>query len=179
MIWKYETRECIHFAISNFLFPYMPTHLRCSLSLFSHPKNQQHNCLSCLGITCLFLPPGGVTGVCSARMCFRVGGRRASSSSPSISKTLSWSLSSYLHLMCQFCLPVGIETKSVSAVFSIYPSIKANTTSLSLCPPAVITPPCTERAQQLYWGLLFQRLHYFYKICCSTFTNALWSIINN
>lgn len=90
MIWKYETRKCIHFAISNFLFPYMPTHLRCLLSPFSHPKNQQYNCLGCLGINLLISTIcTGDTDLFSHWVCFMVWARRASSSSPFRSKALA------------------------------------------------------------------------------------------
>lgn len=80
-------------------------------------------------------------------------------------------LSSYLHPMCQFYLPLWIETKGPDdQSLWLFPYHKQSEAK------AAVAPRCTERLRQLYWALLF---HYFYKICCSTFTNVLWSIINN
>ena len=164
MIWNHETRECKCFAISNFLFPYISSHLQRLLSLFSFPKPQQYNCLSCLTITCLFLPSAHVTLIYSATersSSFGLGGLAAAllSSAKHLHNPQHKALSSSLHLTCQFYLPVWTETKrpghKVSVqLFPYHKQIQANPTSLSLSPRSGRSPLYRTGTTAVLWSAI-------------------------
>lgn len=163
---KDKSRECKHFAVSNLLCPSMPSHLGCLLSLFGHPKTQQTHCLSWPCVTDFYHLHVWQWWIRPKRE-----GQQLCSLAQHLYKPQHRALSSYLHLMCQFYLPLWIETKGPDdQSLWLFPYHKQSEAK------AAVAPRCTERLRQLYWALLF---HYFYKICCSTFTNVLWSIINN
>lgn len=176
-MWKCGTRECAHIAVLNFSFPYVLSHSQPLLSLFNFLRNSSAAPSAAL-VLFVPVPSACVTLIYSATQTAPSLARRTRSSFALLSKTLVQCP------MCHFHLTAPRDPKCpdhrVCECSCFHTARKQEQTAPSCPPPpAVVNPHHTQLVWELYCALLLQKLHYFYKICCSTFNNALWRIINN